>query len=100
MAIDIDLNKLDKLIKDHHKKCNQDDVYEYMINKNNKQLDNANEFEIDYDEFKRIVGEIICICQIIELDLKLIYACLYLSIFKKKFKYSSNNNWTLGETIT
>ena len=32
MAIDIDLNKLDKLIKDHHKKCNQDDVYEYMIN--------------------------------------------------------------------
>ena len=100
MAIDIDLNKLDKLIKDHHKKCNQDDVYEYMINKNNKQPDNANEFEIDYDEFKRIVGEIICICQIIELDLKLIYACLYLSIFKKKFKYSSNNNWTLGETIT
>ena len=56
--------RLDKLIKDHHKKCNQDDVYEYMINKNNKQLDNANEFEIDYDEFKGIVGEIICICQI------------------------------------
>ena len=36
MAIDIDLNKLDKLIKDHHKKCNQDDVYEYMINKNSR----------------------------------------------------------------
>ena len=55
---------------------------------------------MNFDDFKFNVGNIVMFCQIIEHDIKVIYASMLKGDYNKNYQELIDSNMTLGQTIT